>query len=234
MRADVWRIDETAIADPENGAWRPVAPLPAPQAEAVTLAHDGSIHMIGGRAPRGNKNGDWGDQTDTGAHWAYDPSRDAWDARAPLPSPRNSATGAVIDGVVYVMSGRTVAGGNTPVCEAYDPASDQWRSIAPLPAPIRQAAPRGQGGLAGGALDGKLYVFGGEWFGDNAGVYADTWEYDPKADAWRAVAPMSRPRHGLGGVSLQDETGGAIYAIGGATGASAKGTSGFVDRFTIG
>ncbi len=221
MQRDVWRIDDL---NREN--WRPVAPMPLPQAEAVTLSHDGFIHVIGGRTPKGERNQDWTDQTDTGAHWTYDPKEDTWKARAPLPVPRNSAAGAVLGGELYVVSGRTVANGNTPVCHAYDPKADTWREIASLPRPSDPKAPRGQGGLAAAALNGSIYAFGGEWFGETSGVYADTFVYRPEKEMWFPDAVMSRPRHGLGAVALGD----AIYAVGGATGPSANGTCAYVDR----
>lgn len=224
MQRDVWRIDDL---NREN--WRPVAPLPLPQAEAVTLSHDGAIHMIGGRTPKSERNQDWQDQADTGAHWRYDPQADKWEARAPLPVPRNSAAGAVLGDELFVISGRTVAGGNTPVCHAYDAQADRWREIAPLPHPLDGRAPRGQGGLAAAALKRSIYAFGGEWFGETSGVYADTVVYRPENGLWFPDAPMTRPRHGLGAVALS----GAIYAIGGATAPSAAGTSPFVDRLTI-
>lgn len=222
MQTQNWRIEDVA-----TGPWEEARPLPAPQAEAMTLVHAGRIHMIGGRTPSGSRNRDWNDQTDIGVHRIYDPARDAWSEGAPLPAPRNSAAGAVLNGALYVVSGRTVAGGNTPACHAYDPAADSWREIAPLPAPIRQPAPRGQGGLAAAPLNGRLYAFGGEWFAGEGGVYADAWEYDPETDAWRAIAAMARPRHGLGAVAFND----VIYAIGGASKRGGNSTNGFVDAF---
>lgn len=223
MQRDVWRID-----DLNREKWRAVAPLPAPQAEAVTLTHDGAVHMIGGRTPRGDRNQDWGDQSDTGAHWRYDPKADRWEERAPLPVPRNSAAGAVLGGEIYVISGRTVENGNTPVCHAYDPKADKWREIASLPKPADPRAPHGQGGLAAAALTGAIYAFGGEWFGESSGVYPDLHAYLPETDRWRSLTPMTRPRHGLGAVALGD----AMYAVGGATGPSANGTCAFVDRLS--
>ncbi|MEO1015592.1 MAG: galactose oxidase [Pseudomonadota bacterium] len=232
-QAQNWRI-----ADPATGEWETARPLPAPQAEAVTLVHNGRIHMIGGRGPEAGRNLEWTDQSDIGRHWAYDPVADDWTAMAPLPSPRNSAAGAILGGELYVISGRTVADGNNPTCHAYDPTADAWREIAALPAPIRQDAPRGQGGLAAAAYKGKLFAFGGEWFASqgfgDGGVYADAWEYDPSKDAWAPVAPMARPRHGLGGVAIEGhgEIDG-IYAIGGALRRGGDGVTAYVDRFTI-
>lgn len=72
--------------------------------------------------------------------------------------------------------------------------------------------PQGQGGLAAASVGGKLYAFGGEYFNNGGGVYAESWEYDPATDNWNALPDMPHPRHGLGAVSVGDE----IYVIGGA------------------
>ena len=235
-QTDVWRIE-----DPATGRWESAAPLPAPRGEAVTVALGGRIHMIGGRSPSGGTAGPnrkWTDQEDVATHLVYDPQADVWESRAPLPGARNSAAGSVLNGEIHVVSGRTVSGGNTPVCHAYDPAADRWREIAPLPEPRRQPAPRGQGGLAGATFGGRLYVFGGEWFGNqgfgDGGVYADSWGYDPATDVWRALAPMTRPRHGLGGVAIESRGDiDGVYAIGGAARPGGDGVTPFLDRFDI-
>jgi hypothetical protein len=225
MQNSVWRL-----ADLRNGRWQTMTSLPIPQSEAVALSVGGRLHFIGGRAPAGTSNRVWSDHIDTDNHWAYDSAADRWDRRAPIPTARNSAAGATINRVIYVIGGRTVSDGNSSVCEVYDPWSDRWQSARPMPKPERQTAPRGQSGLAAAAWNGKIYVFGGEWYslGGN-GVYADVWEYNPREDTWRSVAAMPRPRHGLGAVALSD----GIYVAGGATGPSDEGTSAFLDRFEI-
>ena len=74
-----------------------------------------------------------------------------------------------------------------------------------------------------------LYVFGGEYFSGDGGVYGRTWAYDPDVDGWTQHDPMPTPRHGLAGVAL----GGHIYAIGGnpAAGIGAA-TSSVVERLS--
>ena len=224
MQNSLWRVRELSELE-----WTPLTSLPIAQAETVSASVGGRIHVVGGRAPSGSRNLEWTDHIDTDLHWAYDPAADQWEPRAPLPTARNSAAGAVLHNMLYVIGGRTVGDGNTAACAIYEPASNRWQKIAPLPAPVHQTAPRGQGGLAAAAWNGKIYAFGGEWFGGGSGVYADAWEYDPREDKWRAVAAMPRPRHGLGAVALSD----GIYVCGGASGPSAQGTSDTLDRFEI-
>ena len=223
MRREHWLID-----DPVDGRWREAQTLPGPRAEAITVYREGFIHMIGGRVPAGDANTDWDDHTDTGLHWAFEVATGRWEERAPLPGPRNSSAGAVLDGFIYVVSGRTVAAGNTPRCHRYDPVRDRWTAIADLPEARQQTAPRGQAGLAGAVLAGRLCVFGGEWFSDEGeGVYADAWAYDPATERWEPLTAMERPRHGLGAVTIGD----AIYLIGGARRRGGSGVTGWLDRF---
>ncbi len=216
MRSNCWR------ASALDEGWAMMRPLPHPQSEIVCVSLGGFIHVAGGRAPSGSRNRDWSDHIDTDHHWIYDPAADRWFSAAPLPTPRNSAAGAVVNGVLYVIGGRTVSDGNTAVVEVYDPLSDRWEQARPMP--------KAQGGLAAAVIRGKIYAFGGEYFSPGGGgVFAETWEYDPGADRWRAVAAMPRKRHGLGAVAIDN----VIYALGGAVNAGGDGTSAALDRFEI-
>ena len=206
----------------DGGRWTKVGDMPGPQSETVALEHAGRIHLITGRAPGGAANAQWVDQSDLAVHRVFEPKSGRWSEAAPVRGARNSAAGAVIGGKLYVVGGRTVGGGNMARLDRYDPETDAWESLRDMP--------QASGGLAAAAAGGKLYVFGGEWFGPNraGGVYVETWEYDPAVDAWRAIAPMRTPRHGLAGVSV----GGRVLAIGGATRFSARDTSAVVEALT--
>ncbi|GJL95316.1 MAG: hypothetical protein DHS20C05_17210 [Hyphococcus sp.] len=216
MRGNCWRTGSL------SEQWSDMQPMPHPQAESICQPIGPNIHVVGGRAPAGSSNRDWADHIDTDQHWLYDDASDKWFKRAPLPTPRNSSAGAVFNGALYVIGGRTVAGGNTSAVEVYDPLSDRWERARPMP--------KAQGGLAAAVLNRKIYVFGGEYFSPaGGGVFAEAWEYDPIADRWRAVAAMPRPRHGLGAVTL----GNNIYVVGGAAKAGGAETSAALDRFEI-
>ncbi|PQJ35167.1 hypothetical protein BSZ35_11685 [Salinibacter sp. 10B] len=184
--------------------WTRVGSMPVPLGETVALAVDDRIHLVTGSLHGADTQGG------TGRHLVYDPSTNDWSEAAPAPTARSSATGAVLDGHLYVAGGRTPTNGltNLGALERYDPDADAWTECRPLPQP--------SGGLAGAALDGTLYVFGGEYFDGAGGVYEHTWAYDPQADDWTEQPPMPTPRHGLAGTALDDR----VFAIGGNTAAA--------------
>jgi N-acetylneuraminic acid mutarotase len=222
-RTDVLAMESHTRRFDGFGVWEPVGRMPTPQCETVALADRGLIHLIGGRTPRGQANAQWEDHVDTDAHQVYDPGPRRWTPARPLPMARNSAAGAVIDHRLYVVGGRTVGGGNTGRLDRYDAKTDRWETLRPMP--------QGAGGIAAAALRDRLYVFGGEWFGPGGGgVFGDVWEYDPKTDAWRAMAPMRTPRHGLAAAAVFRDL---LVAIGGATQASARATSAVVESFEL-
>jgi len=194
----------------EGDAWRSLDPLPRPQAEAVGALLAGRVHLVTGRSPIAGANGNWPDQGDVATHLALDPATGRWETRAPAPMARNSAAVAVLDDALWVAGGRTVQGGGTGRLDRYDPAADRWDTLAPIP--VSDTGQQVGGGLAMGALGGKLVAFGGEWFAPGGGgVFPETWIYDPAIDAWTRGPDMITPRHGLAAVVVGER----LYAIAG-------------------
>lgn len=224
MQPTGWRLTEQIQVarplTPQDVAWQPAPALPVPCGEAVLgVTGDGALHLAGGRTPSGEANATWTDHADTDHHFVLTDPYGSWQEAAPCLSRRNSAAGDVIDGNLHIVGGRTVSGGNVAAHEVYDSREDRWRTAAPMP--------QAQGGLAAAALGGKLYAFGGEFFGNGGGVYAQAWAYDPATDAWEALPDMPSPRHGLGALALDDR----IHVIGGALEAGGNATSAVVDVF---
>lgn len=199
---DVWATD--------RGVWAQVGQMPSRLCETVGLALGDGIHLVSGRSPIAEANGEWSDQGDVDSHLVLIASENRWETARPIPMARNSAAGAVLDGKLWVAGGRTVQGGGTGRLDRYDPATDTWDTLAPIP--VSRSGQQAGGGLAMAATDGKLVAFGGEWFQrGGGGVFAETWIYDPATDAWTRGPDMTTPRHGLAAV----EIGGTIYAIAG-------------------
>jgi len=214
---------QTLVLDEAAGAWRARAAAPSPHGESTAALVGQRIHIVGGRAPKGAANLAYGDHADTDHHLVYDVSSDAWSKAAPALSKRNSAAGAMINGLWHVAGGRHVTDGPSDAHEVYDPEEDRWRTAAPMP------KGSGAGGNAAGVIAGKLFVFGGEYFHDGGKVHAEVWAYDRRTDAWEAAAPMPTPRHGLGGITIDD----GVWLVGGARKPSGSDTSDAVERFGL-
>jgi len=216
---------ETLAYDAENDAWADGPAAPEPHGETVCVAVGDTVHVIGGRTPKGDSNMTWNDHVDSDRHLVLDATSGTWERAAPAPTKRNSAAGALLGGAIHVVGGRTVDGGNVRVHEVWDTAEDRWRTAAPMP----EVPHGGQGGLAAAVIGGRLVAMGGEYFTDGGGVYPNVWIYDPSTDEWQAGPAMLTPRHGLGAVSIGQN----LYAIGGAVQAGGDGTSSLVEALTL-
>ncbi len=131
---------------PPRWAWKASAPNNyAAQASGVI---DGKFYVAGG-ATAANVVKDALD--------VYDPIADSWTSLTPMPTARSGAFGGVLDGKLYVAGGRDdTTELNTVV--VYDPIVDSWTSLTPMPT----ARHGGHGGISSPAIDGKLYMVGGQ------------------------------------------------------------------------
>lgn len=197
-----------------HGKWHKIAQMPAPLAETLSAVHNGRVHLVSGRTPQSDDhNSRWNEQTDVNTHYIFDAKTQSFSDGPGLPTARNSACSVQHNGNWHTIAGRTVAGGNLANHEAYDFQTDSWVKLAPLP--------DAQGGLACAVIDDNIYVFGGEYFNNGGGVYADVWQYSIASNTWRSVAKMPKPRHGLGTLAIND----SIYVIAGALQAGGNQTS---------
>ena len=205
----VWRMRD-AVYRLENDRWVQIGQLPTRQAEGVVTHHNGLIHVVTGQQPKGEANSARSDHTEGQLHWTWD--GEVWRDLAPIPTPRNSATGGWIGNQLVITGGRT-ARGNLSVTEVYDAKTDQWHTAAPMPLP--------QAGTASVVVDQSLIVFGGEIFSPKAAVFPNVWRYNLLSDTWDALPDMPTPRHGLGAGKIGDQ----IFVVGGATEPGGSGTS---------
>jgi len=194
-------IDNAWEYDPAADSWRALAPLPTKRGSPVAVAEGGRIYVIGGAStlPGADAVHPARPHYSVNAVEEYDPASNTWRARAPIPTPRNHAVGAAVNGKIYVIGGRvggafvTAGSSNVGIVEEYDPAADRWG--AP-----KARMPNARSAMAGGAYQGKIYVTGGEGQ-DYRSMF--TWRafeaYDPAANAWTTLPSMPVSRHGLAG-----------------------------------
>jgi N-acetylneuraminic acid mutarotase len=154
--------------------------------------YEGKLYAIGGYDRKAN----------SAAVEVYDPQRNTWAARAPLPTPRDHLATATVSGKVYAIGGRLNGDyrRNLSVTEVYDPVTDRWALAADLPT--------ARSGITAAEVGGRVYVFGGEG-GD--GTFRENEAYDPARDTWQTMALMPTGRHGLGSAVVD----GRIHVISG-------------------
>ncbi len=171
---DADRVEEY---DPSTDTWTPRAGLPTPSAWATARAVNGRCYVIGG-GPGGFR------ETITTVQ-EYNPITDRWRTRAPLPLGRSAAASAVVDDKICVVGGGNTFAFNVPGLSAvaiYDPETNQWSTGADMPTP--------RVGVAAGAIEGYVYVFGGS---NNELVNSNlVHRYGPVKDQWAKVANYPR------------------------------------------
>jgi len=132
-----------------------------------------------------------------------------WVSLAPFPEPAEEVYGIASGGKLYVFGGLGPGWKPLGMVYEYDPATNVWTKKKPMILPSHHVA------LA--ELNGKIYVMGGfvlPQSGPPAWVPLDNaWEYDPRADSWKALAPLPTKRGSPSAVAA----GGKIYVIGGAS-----------------
>jgi N-acetylneuraminic acid mutarotase len=198
----------------DGDRWVEGPALPKPIGEAVPIVHLNRIHLIGGRSPLDQANSDWDDQGDVADHFVIAPDETSWTRAESLPLARNSAAGVSDGDRLHVISGRTVANGQTPRHDIYDPRTGRWSDGPAFPEP--------RGGLAAAFLDGAIVAGGGEIF-DPGSVGTALYRFDGAVWSRFETLPVSRHGHGF---LVADN---ALYALGGAERVSASGTMARVD-----
>jgi N-acetylneuraminic acid mutarotase len=126
-----------------------------------------------------------------------------WSVRADMPTGRHALAAAAVDGVVYVIGGRSSSTSYETANEAYDPATNSWSARADMTTGRRH--------LAAAAVDRVIYAIGGQ---SSSTSYETANEaYDPATNSWNTRVDMPTGRYVLAAA----EVNGVIYAIGGRT-----------------
>ena len=154
------------VYDPRADRWEMLKPLPGARDHVGCVAHDGAIHVIGGRFNTFEYN--------TGLHHMYLPDRDTWVEKAALPTPRSGHGLVVYHGRLFAMGGeagvidrgRITQARVFGQMESYDPLTDSWQSHAPMPTPRHAVTAvrigdwiyvAGGGAVTGGAVQSAVH-----------------------------------------------------------------------------
>lgn len=189
LLAGCGRSDETE-QPPREGAeavvtevWQSAPPLPQPitnnAVAAVEVGDRVSVFTFLGL----DSTKIWSGVTNVAYRW--DVGDDAWREIPPVPGPgRLASTAQVVDGLIYVIGGYTVAedGGerSLPDVAIYDPAIDAWSRGADIPVPTDDAV--------AGVLAGDRIVLVSGWH-DTDNI-RDVQIYHPASDSWSSGTPI--------------------------------------------
>ena len=207
--------DYSYTAAPTGNVWtnlNPSGPTPGPRS-GQSMVFDsviGKVIMFGGDSSNDYLN-------DT---WAYDPTANTWTNLAPagpLPKPRRYQTMAYDSAhdqiIMFGGFGQSGTGNDTNGyfydTWAYDPTVNTWTQLHPSRVP----PPRLGGSMAYDSAHSKVLMFGG--FSPLDGVLFDTWSYDPSANTWTQLHPLTAPASRYNASMAYDSIEGKVILFGG-------------------
>ena len=173
--------------NPRSRRWRRLPSAPTPRAAHAAAVLGGRLYVAGGANDSGSLQ----------SLEVYDFAKRRWTRRPSFPGPaRNHTTGVASGGRFYVLAGRDTF--NLAAAERYDPRRRRWERLPDLSTP--------RGGIASVRLrDGRIVVFGGEDFAGSGNLTIPEVElFNPRTRRWSRLPDMRTPRHGLGGVALDN------------------------------
>jgi N-acetylneuraminic acid mutarotase len=173
--------------DPALNAWETRASLPEPVHHATAAVVGNRLFVVGGFTGGRVR---W---TASENVYEFVPTRETWEPRAPMPTPRGALAVAVLDGLVHALGGSGESVSNAH--EVYDPATNRWRAA--------NAMPTARDHLAAVAFQGRVWALGGRasFVGEQ---YANVEIYDPATDSWRTGEPLPVGRGGLAAAAVSD------------------------------
>lgn len=180
--------------DPRFNAWFQVASMINKRAYFFAGVLRNKIYAIGGKFKDGS----------LATAEVYDPAENTWEPIASMPMSYHAHAGAVYAGHIFVSGGYS-NNHFTPDMQRYDPDTNQWEDMSPM------LTPRGWHVMC--TAQDKLFVFGGCNLNVNqqAQPVVQSECYDPEADQWTIIAPLSISHKEASCVVYNDQ----IYVLGG-------------------
>jgi Kelch motif len=126
-----------------------------------------------------------------------------WSERSNLLEANSEMAVAELDGKIYVMGGYPASRVTVATVQVYDSAQDRWHLTTPLPLPLNHQM--------AAAVNGRIYVIGGQTDSGNTSFTNTVFEYTPATSNWTARAPMPTSRSAGAAAVI----GNRIYVAGG-------------------
>jgi N-acetylneuraminic acid mutarotase len=180
--------------DTNIGTWSqlPTMPPGTEKGSAVTVAHGSVIYLAGGMTTLTP-----GAQDAVNSVITFDTSSNTWQrlpaGAAELPESRQHSAGGVLGTTLVVAAGRRYSQTmtrNTIFQLDLTNTTAGWKTS-------KTRLPTARGGISGGAVGSRMYVFGGEGNpATDSGVFNQTESFDVPTQRATSLAVMAFPRHG--------------------------------------
>ena len=197
QQSDFSAVNE--VYDPVSDTWATKAAMPTHRVSFAMVAYEGKIYVFGGQILVN------GHRVVVNVSECYDPATDSWATLSPMPHLGEDFAAYDVIGVKIVIVGNYT--------EVYDPAADSWMTKATIPTLTAHSA--------NAEVNGKIYVFSGNPWGNNPQNYQPiniTQIYDPQNDNWATGAPIPVGVASAAAVTASGRGfGQVIYVIGGLT-----------------
>lgn len=193
------------VYDLATNAWADGPPLPEPRHHPVLASTGDDLWAFGGFVIANG--GRWSNSRDV-LRLSADGKQ--WEDVATLPAPLSETVAGVIDGKVFLATGRSPTGERNADWPDHADVATTWRfDPETLEFQQRAEAPHALNSAAGAVINGQLFVAGGRTV--NGGNRASLQIYDPISDRWRTGADMPQAQGGLAAASLGKQ----LYVFGG-------------------
>jgi N-acetylneuraminic acid mutarotase len=198
--------------DPATDVWTSRAPMPTPRYTLAACALEQSIYVLGGQGA-------------FNVMEVYDPVADSWSTRNALPQDCTNCRCATLDSKLYaVLWVSQPEGGVLPTAAEYDPVGDSWI----IETSYATTTAEGRSGAAATAFDGQLLLLGGSVGSSGTATnLPGVLSYDPAADSWGELPPMSLGRSALAAAATEN----GLFAIGGSNQQTTTGA--FVEAYDL-
>ena len=199
--------------DPNTDSWTTKAAMPTARFNFAIATFENKIYCIGGSELSSSF---YQSSLVSGAIEVYDPARDTWEIKNPMPTPMTQLEANVVNDKIYLVGGRTGGQYSTvSTNQVYDPITESWTSKAPMSYPVAD--------YASTVINGKIYVIGGQDEFNNPMNLNTTQIYDIKQDSWSFGHPLAFALLDSAACTLPYSN--TIYLVGGQIGSNGSSTA---------
>jgi N-acetylneuraminic acid mutarotase len=146
---------------------------------------------------------------------AYDPAKNSWSEKAPLPI-ADAPVAAVDGGSIYAIGGYSSGSGRLANVYRYNPKTNAWS--------VRQPLKLGRSNPGVATISGKIIIADGI---TNSGVTTEAEKYAPKTNRWKVVqSDLTARTAGCSGVAGSD-----FYLAGGELGGGSAPDTNILDVY---